>query len=297
MNANEMTFGIEIETVMPAGTVNAGGYHCGLQIPGLPRGWNAQRDGSLSPPPGYAGVEVVSPVLKGAAGLEQIKTVCEWLANVGAKVNRSTGLHVHIGWTSPNNGPALKRLACDVANFQKALFASTGTHSREAGGFCKSVRDDYGMQEKFQRGNERVRMISDRFMTLNVTNLGSSKNTVEFRCFAGTTNLTKILGYVRLCLGIVERAVNAKRPSRWNGVPVNATRKPYAGHGPGTIEILRLFFALGWLKGDSKVVLGDVQSPGLPTIEDCKAELMRLGAKYDGRVETSAPTSDDAENN
>ena len=47
MNANEIAFGIEFETTLP-GTDNTpiGPYHNGYQVPWLPTGWKAERDGS-----------------------------------------------------------------------------------------------------------------------------------------------------------------------------------------------------------------------------------------------------------
>src|SRR5437764_919765 len=91
MNATEITFGIEIECTIPVQNAPAvGGYHNGVQIAGLPAGWNAQRDSSIQAQRGFVGVEVVSPVLKGVDGTRQIKLVCEWLKQIGAKVNRST---------------------------------------------------------------------------------------------------------------------------------------------------------------------------------------------------------------
>lgn len=77
MDINEMTFGIEIECVLPLAAITAnniavGGRHRGVQIPGFPAGWNAQHDGSINTQGGGVGVEVVSGVLKGAEGVRQV---------------------------------------------------------------------------------------------------------------------------------------------------------------------------------------------------------------------------------
>ena len=48
MTSDEMTFGVEIECIIPAANApSVGGYHAGTQIAELPAGWNAQRDGSI----------------------------------------------------------------------------------------------------------------------------------------------------------------------------------------------------------------------------------------------------------
>lgn len=124
MNANDLTFGCEFEVTLPREACPvAGGYHRGVQIPGLPAGWNAQTDASIRvTTPGYVGVEIVSPVLKGAEGIRQVKLVCDWLKARNAKVNQSTGFHVHVG--CERNETLLARLAHLVANFEKALYVT-----------------------------------------------------------------------------------------------------------------------------------------------------------------------------
>ena len=100
--AAEATFGIEIECFLPRGCVRVGAYHAGVELGSrFPAGWNAQRDGSLRTTlRGYEGVEIVSPVLRGREGLEQVRQVAALLQELGARVNRTCGLHVHVGATS-----------------------------------------------------------------------------------------------------------------------------------------------------------------------------------------------------
>ncbi len=70
LNASEMTFGIEIETVAPDTALRdglrIGAYHHGLQVLYLPEGWKAERDGSIDASRcggGGHACEIVSPVL------------------------------------------------------------------------------------------------------------------------------------------------------------------------------------------------------------------------------------------
>src|SRR5262249_3394292 len=137
----ELTFGVEFEVTLPAGVCLVGGYHNGIQVPQLPQGWRAERDGSIHTIRGRMAAEIVSPILKGVDGLRQIKAVCDWLNSVGARVNQSTGFHVHVGFNSVDV-EGLRRLVNLVANFEKALFASTGTHNRETNRFCRPVQSD-----------------------------------------------------------------------------------------------------------------------------------------------------------
>ena len=52
MNANDLTFGIEIETIAPDRAIRdngllIGAYRHGIQVPYLPTGWVAESDGSI----------------------------------------------------------------------------------------------------------------------------------------------------------------------------------------------------------------------------------------------------------
>ncbi len=119
MNANEMTFGIEIETVAPESAVRNDGlrigpYHAGTQVPYLPRGWKAERDGSINDAGGHA-CEIVSPVLRGAEGIEQVAAVVRTLEEKGHRVNVSCGVHVHVGWKRDWPAEALARLVTIVS--------------------------------------------------------------------------------------------------------------------------------------------------------------------------------------
>lgn len=279
MNVNDLTFGIEIECYAPG--IVCGGYHVGRQIPGFPQGWNAQHDGSL----GAGGTEIVSPVLKGEDGLLQVAEVVAKLNAMGAKVNSSCGFHIHVGW---NKGVAeLSRLVSVVANFEKAIFASTGTKAREASHYCRSIKTDY-QNLSFGRDIRSLGCASrDRYHVLNISNLVSgAKPTIEFRAFAGTVNATKIISYIRLCLGLVERALTIARKPKWEAKKPVAT-SPIARDGEGQTELCRLFYTLGWTKGREKHVFGNLNAettiPGaaIPSMKEAKKELMRLAKKYD----------------
>lgn len=291
VNVNEMTFGIEFETTVPYGTCQIGSYKHGIQVPALPPGWKAERDGSIRCDVGHQACEIVSPILKGADGVKQVIAVLEWLNQVGAKVNRSTGMHVHVGWSA---GEAeLSNLAHYVSNFEPALYASTGTHSREVGPFCKSIKSDATYVGKF-RGKQAM-SVTDRYHTLNITNLSTGKQTVEFRLFAGTLNASKALGYIRLCLGIVEKSLTTKRSPLWDGKPVVATSRKFRKGGIGQTELRRLFDMLGWIAGSKKksecYEYGNLTADGVPTIEDNKQILRKMAAKYDGGLEVETATN------
>ncbi|NLE60961.1 MAG: hypothetical protein GX616_21660, partial [Planctomycetes bacterium] len=211
MNANDLTFGIEIETIAPDTAVRReglriGAYKRGIQVPYLPTGWTAEADGSIDNGSGGHKCEIVSPILRGAEGLRQAAEVLHTLDAKGHRVNASCGVHVHVGWRRDWPSEALARLVTITAYVEKGLYAITGTKGRERGHYCGGVRK-YGNDKAAKPNLDR-----NRYHALNLTNLArGTKDTVEFRVFSGTTNVTKVIGWIQVCLGLVERALNGKR--------------------------------------------------------------------------------------
>ena len=98
-----------------------------------------------------------------------------------------------------------------VAYVEKGLYAITGTKNRERGRYCGGVRK-YGNEKDAKPNLDR-----NRYHALNLTNLAhGTKDTVEFRVFSGSLNPVKVIGWIQVCLGLVERALSAKRMPKWN---------------------------------------------------------------------------------
>jgi hypothetical protein len=280
MNANDMTFGIEIESTIAIETgtrerMNIGSYHHGVQVPFLPAGWKAERDSSIQASAGRIGCEFISPVLKGEEGIKQVIEVVRILKAKGAAVNNSTGLHIHT-FFDPNWGmDKLARLITVASYLEKGIFATTGTKKRERGRFCGGIRN-YGNQPK-----AKTEMNIRRYHFLNIINLANhSKNTVEFRSFSGSLNEVKIVGWIQLCLGIVEKALTTKRLPKWS------PKQPkcfWAKGGEGETETNRLLSYLGWSTGYARNLAGK-QFGWITDIipqTEIKKEFRRLAKKYD----------------
>ena len=283
MNANEMTFGVEIETHMPAGSVTPGSHGCGCQVEWLPAGWMADEDPSIiTPDSSRVKCEFVSPVLKGADGLRQ---VCEAVAEIkrrGGQVNASCGTHVHIGYNKRDT-PAVGRLISLVANHEKALYAATGTHSREQGSgsryrtcWCKSVK---------QYGNKKNAAAVARRDRYHLLNLATVKPTVEFRVFGASLNPVKLAAYVRLCVALCEKSLVSKKSAPWTARKKTDSRWNHycrVNAGEGLVELTRLLYSLGWrtrVAGQQK--FGMVEGDGVPTIDQARKVLARLATQYD----------------
>ena len=170
MNANEIAFGIEFETTLPnSDTTPIGPYHGGYQVPWLPQGWRAERDGSIQPGTmDRKGCEFVSPKLKGAAGLAEVENAIDRINEHGARVNPTCGLHVTIEWNG--DAAALARLISLVGNHERAIFASIGTRRREQTTYTKQIKH-YGNKD-----HSKQRCEADRYYLLNLTHLARGKN-------------------------------------------------------------------------------------------------------------------------
>lgn len=277
MKAHEMTFGVEIECYVNPGCTPVGGYHSPIQVPWLPQGWAASRDGSLgSPPPGSGkmGVEFVSPILQGKAGFDQVVEVIAKIKQHGGEVNASCGYHVHVGFNKRNYG-VLAHLIGMVANHEKAIYAATGGKSRERGVYAKPIKG-YGNGEAARRRAERDRM--------HVLNLATgSKPTVEVRAFPGTLNPVKACGYIGIALGITEKSYDRHRENariaNWN------QRTAATPSTEGQVEMERLLKALGWVGRNPKAVgflRGGSEAEKKELLKKTVKELRRLAVQYDG---------------
>jgi hypothetical protein len=142
--AQNLTFGVEIETTVAHTTVEKtglviGDYHRGIQVPFLPQGWLAMKDASIDAPAGRTGCEIVSPILTGETGIAELIRVIDTLNEKSFRVNDSCGVHVHVGFGN-KTAEDLAKLITLTALVEKGLFASTGTKKRERGSWCKSVK-------------------------------------------------------------------------------------------------------------------------------------------------------------
>ena len=295
MNASELTFGIEIETTVNTSEAAANGLYIGShtngrQVPYLPAGWTAKHDGSIgSTTPGRVGCEIVSPVLKGADGLAQALEVCKALEAKGHRVNMTCGVHIHIGWNPAWGTEKLARLITITSYLEQAIFATTGTKSRERGRWCNGVRK-YGKVDEAEKKMKGTayggHYQPERYHMLNLTNLATgAQNTVEFRAFSGSLNPVKILGWVQACLGMVQRAITAKKAPGWvPAAPGGAWKKD----GPGQSETERFLAYLGWTNGYARAIekrqYGWLDCPEAPTQKQVVKEFRRLAKKYDAEV-------------
>jgi hypothetical protein len=220
MSAANMTYGVEIECgIDSAVNLRIGSYHYGAAVSALPdfdgRSWKAESDGSLSFTDRRP-VEFVSPILKGAEGLDNIRAACAQIKAWGGKTNRTCGLHIHVG-VGDISIDALRRLYRLVGRFEDALYAVTGTPERRSSHYCQPIKTQNNRDMNWQtladksdiRYASQARDLRDRYRILNIVNMiNGRQDTVEFRVFSGSLNPAKISAWVQVCLSLVQCAID-----------------------------------------------------------------------------------------
>jgi len=215
IDGNQDWFGVEIECIVPYESLNLGEDECprcngtGLVNDGedeccrcdgsglIPLSESSAReglaeifkskgvkfssikdDGSIRDDEGFFSVEIT--VLSRLSNTENLKRVCSILNTLGAKVNRSCGMHVHLD--------ARHMTAIDVKRvgktFEKALpvMLSMVPESRRTNTYCRpSVSAIRGQ----------------RYHAVNLTAF-SKYRTIEIRLHSSTTDFDKIMNWVRI---------------------------------------------------------------------------------------------------
>lgn len=199
------TFGVEIECLVPRANMIAAAQS--NNMPFQYEGYNHRdnnhyykfvSDGSIQ---GENPIECVSPILKGKEGLESLKNCCKSLNEAGACVNRSTGLHVHIGAANFSD----EHYVNVFHNYKmlEGVIDSFMALSRRANnnGYCKSLRDHnfYSWYNKRDVMSE----LGSRYHKVNAESYARHK-TIEFRQHQGSTDFKKISAWVEFLIKLVD---------------------------------------------------------------------------------------------
>lgn len=241
-----LTFGVEIEAYnIPIFTVVAALNAAGIPAidPGythrMSNSWKVVTDGSLGSSD-YA-FEVVSPKLKGEDGFQQVRTVCEVLNRLGAKISKECGLHVHHD-ADDFDLHQWKNIAILYARIEKRIDAMM-PESRRANNnrWCKSIvskmlagcmagKNGYEtisqaatideVRAFFNWGNP-TKDSSDsrqgyRYHKLNF-NAWENYKTVEFRHHSGSCDAEKIIGWVIFTQLMMNRIRQTRNTLKWDG--------------------------------------------------------------------------------
>lgn len=267
------SFGLEVEFFLPPGTtcnalaaaITARGIDCRSELWNHEtRGhWKIVTDRSLGDMD--RGREVVSPPLSGETGMAQARVVMDAVLAFGGSINKRCGVHVHVGVGHPPLS-FFRNLMQSYILFEPVIDAMLPVSRRgDANGYCKSLTH-IGQAQLDQAANLgslcRLMTSTVQMQRYHKVNLRSYEKyqTVEFRQHHGTLDSAKIEHWTRLCLRMVERAMQGPltSPSNTAGTAVNPQtpgskswqlvelmRRPGGVSGPEAI------IAMGWPGGIS----------------------------------------------
>ncbi len=197
-------FGIEIE----AYGVSRTELKRALEAAGIPvtidtrtsqaTSWKITTDGSIN---GTETFELVSPVLSGEQGLEDLKKVCQVLKRKNAKINKSCGLHVHVE-VADFQVNDWKNLLINYLVLENEIDSFLPVSRRSNNNnFCKSLKLSTLEQAKTKIQNcstlvdMQTQVYNNRYYKVNLHSYRKFR-TVEFRHHAGSVEFEKISNWV-----------------------------------------------------------------------------------------------------
>ncbi len=168
--------------------------------------WKLVTDASLS---GNNTFELVSPILHGEHGLEELEKVCWVLDFCGVKVNDSCGLHIHMDAaefdiaTWKNLIITYKRLEGVIDHFMP--------RSRRNNRYCKGLTaiSEATINRASNICELRTAFGNNRYHKVNLEAYARHR-TVEFRQHGGSTNFTKMSAWIHFLAKMITFAKQGK---------------------------------------------------------------------------------------
>lgn len=154
------------------------------------------------------GLELVSPILYGEEGLNQLNKVCEILNRIGAKVDRTCGLHVHFDiadYTVEN----VKSLLCYWLQ-NKSLINGILPKSRRRNSYCTNINSsDLELMEVHHANSisDIANLLGSRYRVINLRSY-ARYGTIEFRQHSGTIEYEKIEHWIIMLYQMLVYAKN-----------------------------------------------------------------------------------------
>jgi hypothetical protein len=201
------TFGVEIECLVPRIDVET--IATRNNLPFRYEGYNHVdnntyfkfvSDASIQ---GANPIACVSPILKGKNGFKSLENCCNSLNEANAQVNKSCGLHVHIG-ASKMTGEHYANVFYNYAMLENAI-DSFMARSRRANNsqWCRTLQDHLQCLELCKNASDVLQAMNNcRYHKVNAVSYVRHK-TIEFRQHQGSTDFTKIKNWVNFCAKLV----------------------------------------------------------------------------------------------
>jgi len=166
--------------------------------------WKIVSDATVSN--GSYGGELVSPVLKGGAGLLELQKILEALNSFSEiDVDHRCGVHVHLSYDDMQVSH-IQNIYKRYAHFEDTIDTWFPKSRRaDSNRWCRSIQNNHDLQRVANySGSTRgmSRLASSRYVKLNLQSL-SRHGTIEFRQHAGSTDFEKISHWAKFCMDFV----------------------------------------------------------------------------------------------
>lgn len=158
------------------------------------------------------GGEVVSPILSGIEGLEQVRKAADAINAAGATANKSCGLHVHVD-ARDLNGRDVASAVARYGKFESQIDACMPASRRSTTNrWCRTVVQMNGRMQRLADNSTAIpvsRAVSafgdDRFRKVNLVAF-NTHGTIEIRHHSGTVQSSKIVPWIQFCVNFVEKS-------------------------------------------------------------------------------------------
>lgn len=178
-----------------------------------------------------AGLELVSPILRGRDGLELAAKALDALRGAGAKIDRTCGMHVHVGMDGLTGMEMMKIVDTYVAN--QTNINRIVSRSRHNNDYCLPFNEVHAPSTQYRPNNYEalrgantatattrlsgVLSAAPRYRVVNLTSYGKY-GTLEFRQHQGTLNGKKGTAWIEFLLGLVESSVASNSVNAYGSV-------------------------------------------------------------------------------
>lgn len=144
-------------------------------------------------------IECVSPILKGNKGMSSLKAACKALNEAGAKVNRTCGLHVHIGARNMTD----RQIVNIYKNYQKLEGVIDGflAPSRRNNGYAQTLQGLTFVD--CNNAFDIEHYMGSRYYKVN-PEAYRRHCTIEFRQHQGSTNYEKISKWIKFLMKLCD---------------------------------------------------------------------------------------------
>jgi hypothetical protein len=142
--------------------------------------------------------ELVSPVLEGTDGIEEVRTVCKVLRQCNAKVNKTCGTHIHLD-AAGFNLKTWKNIYKNYARLENVIDAFMPVSRRANNCFyCKSLKLIANFEQEIDNANSLSEIewfLYSRYFKINPLSYSRHK-TIEFRQHNGTIEFDKVSNWI-----------------------------------------------------------------------------------------------------